>query len=223
MRTTGLFLLLGGCSVEMVGLEYEVHEALTGNALEGVEVCEWPDAEPCFRSDALGMVTVEVEAGSDVFATMELDGFYGRFFSFQAPEESAYMGENALMTSVAAEFLYGVYDVEKVPGTGLIGASALTPDRESGVAGIEIILDPPEGGRVITVDESGTFSKELEVTTEVGAAGWFNVPPGEYTMTFVAPVGVTCTRVFGLEADEPHQAGLQVIADHWTHVDAVCD
>ena len=47
------------------------------------------------------------------------------------------------------------------------------------------------------------------------------IQPGrDYVLTFE---GRPCTRTFGLDAAQDNQVGLKVIADHWTHVDMICE
>jgi hypothetical protein len=192
-------------------------------AVEGAEVCVYENEDICTTTDENGEFMLEgVPADADVYLSFTKDGYGSKIMGFSPGSSSL-----AVTVDIASDALHevrataaGAVDSEE---TGMISAAAITyntdkvdsPFAVSNAAGdwimlegVSFALEPENGTGPVYADADEILDPSLDATAEPGWAVFFDVEPGEYTVTFSHPT-MSCMVVQGKDK-------LTVVAGHVT-------
>jgi hypothetical protein len=219
---SGDTVAIGGVLVEATPISEKPRDERP--PIEGVEICVYENEDICTTTDENGEFTLEgVPADTDVYLSFTKDGYGSKIMGFSSGSSSL-----AVTVDLASDALRevrataaGAVDSEE---KGSITAAAITyntdkvdspwaSSSETGdwirLEGVSFALEPESGTGPVYADADDVLDPSLDVTAEAGLVYFYDVEPGEYTVTFSHP-SMSCMLVQGLDE-------LMVVAGHRTY------
>jgi hypothetical protein len=186
--------------------------------IEGAKVCvEAQPAISCAMTDAQGNFTLnDLPASAEIVLTIEKDGFIPSLKPIEtagppnlATQDIATVVPQPIVMFQAADLPTNLgFDID-TKDSGIIdffvlvfqGANQSNP---SPLAGVKVALSPTTQTGAVYFSEPGVFDPALQATASFGgtvglgnltSGHFFNVPPGDYKVTFTGPAGYTCATL----------------------------
>jgi len=212
----GLTLFGVACAADArgVNLSWRVVAQSTPTAvypgIEGAKVCV--DAQPeigCATTDAHGNFTLkDLPKSTELVLTVEKDGYIPSLKPIETADRFTLVPQPVVMFK-AADLPTDLGFAIDTQGSGIVDFFVLVfqGDNQTNpnpLAGVHVALSPTTGKDPVYFREPGVFDPALKATDSFGGTAglgnltsghFFNVPPGEYTVTFTAPAGYTCASL----------------------------
>lgn len=192
-----------------------------GSWLSGVEVCV-VGPRACATSGREGEFLVHAPAHSEVTLTLSKPGHGGVAIGLATTSADARgsvfgMSTDAMLHARKS----GVAAAHPSDPTGHVVAVASPPDREIGVEGVMLSIEPPSGKGPFYAEPDGTFATKRDRTSSWSAALFTEVAPGEVEIVYAT--SLSCVPGFGgWHSKRTNAVRAPVVSGFETRVAMVC-
>jgi len=212
-----------------IKVTYTAVNAQTDEAIPGAEICV--DGQDCLVSDDAGVVELELVVGTRIDVSAKAAGF-------TTARGSAIVADNAvtefslpLILEVVVTLLANQAGAETVdPERGHIAFLSVYPgdDVVGEKSGVSLTINPAgdgigpkyvKDGDIIELLAEDLYDDTLTATTSSGAVNYFNLTPGDYSLSVSGAEG--CTSFFGVE-NADGTIGFDVKANEITYLLYTC-
>jgi hypothetical protein len=216
----------GGTGPETISFAVRLADAtaMTDKPLEGIEVCAADHPEiACATSDVDGKLTLTLPAESELMLRCENDIFGPMYMTWAIGAEDIDAGTFSLLTKPVLEAFVKLSGGTEWPEKGAIIANVYDDlvVRDERVPGATFTIAPESGGGPVYVSPEKLPDKALTASTEGGPALFFDLDPGEVTITIDHP-DRTCVAGFGWAADGDKALRSKIFAGGVSSVTFVC-
>jgi hypothetical protein len=181
-----LSLLAGGCGGPVVEVTGILDDGVLDAQVAGAQVCllDNDDVE-CATTDSAGVYTlVDVPGDAEHAVLVTKDGWVTAIGGFTTEEENLELARGATVEDGWANAQFQLFGIDRDLAKGHIAAyfdDGIDGNGEA-VSGVTLSLSPSGGEGPIYLT-GGLPDDEATATTEGGAAGVYNLDPGEYTVS----------------------------------------
>lgn len=194
---------------------------ILGDGLGDVQVCAHQVDVDCVWSEGDGDFLLEpLPEDADLIITMDKDGHLPTAYHHHTSLEQEW--RKTLMADAIVNTMTNRVDVEQQPGMGHIMFILWTgPDYDAyeRVEGMSFSVDPPGGASFYQAD-GGLPDPDLVATSGSGSGGTFNLPPGDYQVSFSG--SRTCEPWFSYDFEPGQPVPVTVLPDRASYMDLVC-
>ena len=205
--------------------------ATDGEPLIGAAICQVrPAGGACTESGEKGAVSIGVPPESDVLIRAAVDDYATTLFTVTTGADAISWGtQGGIHPGVAIDSTAAM-----AAKAGAVGRTLNTSDgvirvrlieaagSEAGTAGQEVDLSPAKGAGPYYTNAGGELKGDLKATSASGYAYWFNVPPGDYTLTVTTKDASCVSSVGAWDGGAADSFLAPVIANRVTWTDIAC-
>ena len=173
------------------------------SGLTGVEVCVYGDTSvPCVTTDASGNYTLAAPAGTAFTASYTKAGYQPILYAIAAAAEGGRVAAPAIFLTTTSSFdsfgTMGGATPDTTKGTILFGAGTVGPSAGAiyhemfgaidyyYIGGYTVTITPAATVGPVYVSASWEPNPSLTAASDAGW-GFFQLPPGNYTLSFTSP------------------------------------
>jgi len=222
----GCGLVTSGCqedTVPTVTLSGSVVDIFSAQPIDGVVLCRLDSPEKdCAVSDDDGRFSLALPLDTENWFTVSHEDYYPFLLAMQTEEADILLpGPVSIGSRVVMEIVLGQTGVDVEPGLGHLLLWVADETGAQGQAGATIDISPDPEGLVVYVNEQGAYSLDATATSSAGAAGYGNIPPGDYILTVTHPE-LDCEPYSSFSAGAVNTFQLKTIPDHATALFVRC-
>lgn len=214
----------GGGAGTSIALTVRFIDAVTKLGLSGVHVCAEGHADfPCEDTGPGGVVTVSLPKETELLLGCTKDGHVPTYMTLTTGREDVDVGVFRLLDEATTATFVSLAGASQDPTKGILVANAYDDivERDTRVDGATFSLDPAGGKGPIYGGVAGPPDPKLTGSTTGGPAMFFELDPGDRTVTIAHPARA-CERGFGWPGASETAARTKVIAGGMSTVTFVC-
>jgi hypothetical protein len=230
-RVMLISVLMAGCGplpVEAppgsVLIAVEFRDAVLGYPLVGLEVCvaDQPDF-PCARTGQDGKVRAPVPANTEVMLQCAAPLHITTYMTLLTPDADFDVGVFRLLEQSTADLFVATAGAPRDPTRGVLLVNVYDDfvKRTERVAGGTAALESAAGIGPVYGANGALPSSKLSAMSSGGPAGFYDLSPGDYTVTLSHPER-SCTRGFGWPTAAETTIRTRVFAQGMSTVTWVC-
>jgi hypothetical protein len=205
-------------------INVQFQDAVLRYPLGGLEVCaaDRPDV-PCAKTGADGRVSAPLPPNAEIMLRCRAPLHATTSMTLFTPDADFDVGVFRLLEQATADLFTGIAGAPRNPDRGILLVNLYDEmvKRDVRVADATVTLEPSAGVGPLYGGNGVLPDSRLTSTSVNGPAGFYDLPPGDYSVTITHP-SRSCTGGFGWPGASPTTLRTRVFAGGMSTVTYVC-